>query len=88
MKEYEVKMVFDLTKPDGTNLYNSIRSLDGIKNAISVFKQYLIGSIKEVEELKGKDTTGSHKSIEVLLPKLNDVLKNFDQSFKDNGITV
>lgn len=85
MKEYEVKMVFDLKNPEEANLYNSIRSLDGIKNAILNFKGYIQQAFKESEEIKVTTPEGMKSAF---LVKIKDILNNFERSFKDNGITV
>lgn len=84
MKEYEVKMVLDLTNPEGANFHNSIRSLDGIKNAISSFKGYLTDKLDNV--VSQKPEKGSPN--EMLKNRLEEIISVFEQSFKDNGITI
>lgn len=85
MKEYEVKMVFDLTKPEEANIYNSIRSLDGIKNAINNFKGNLSRIIDESEKIK---FSGDNAFKVEFLKKIHEVNAVFEQSFKEQGINV
>lgn len=78
MKEYEVKMVLDLTNPEGANFHNSIRSLDGIKNAIADFRQKLT-ELKE--EYDDPDNAVKFSQIQV-------IEEAFIEAFKSQGITV
>ena len=75
MKEYEVKMVLDLNNPEGANFHNSIRSLDGIKNSISQFRDKL-------REMKGKE------NVAVEADKISIIEDIFVETFSNNGITV
>lgn len=78
MKEYEVKMVLDLTNPEGANFHNSIRSLDGIKNSIKQFRDRL-------NDLKEEYNAADDK---VEFDRIIVIENMFVEAFGANGITV
>lgn len=83
--KHDVRLEFDLTNPEELNIYNMIRNLEGIKNAIVTFKDYIQSVKKDSEDIK-ITTPDAIKS--ALLSKISDIVINFDRLFKENGVTV
>jgi hypothetical protein len=77
--KHNVAFELDLTNPDEANVYNAIRNLDGIKNAISQFRKALNEMKEEMANSEGKAVlAGEIAIVEGLLLK----------AFGDNGVTI
>lgn len=83
--KHQVGFELDLTNPEEANLYNTIRNIDSIKNAISGFKGHLQGLIKDIEQSKDSSESPAKK---ILLPKLSEIISTYEATFNSNGITV
>lgn len=77
--KHNVSFEFDLTNPDEANIYNAIRNLDGIKNAIVQFRN----SLKEMREDMYNSEDKSH-----FVGEIEIVEELLLKSFGDNGVTI
>lgn len=77
--KHNVSFELDLTNPDEANIYNAIRSLEGIKNSIAQFRKALTEMREDMSVSESKAAfVGEIAIVEGLLLK----------AFGDNGVTI
>ena len=79
--KHEANLTLDLTDEKEAALYNTIRSIDSIKNSIIGFKTYINNLLQDANNLPETEK-------KYYLPKIKDIIEKFYTSFRNNGIAV